>query len=182
MIPIEKIKSIVNTYNTLEKELASGNIDKKDFVKKSKEYSSIGDVINQARGYLNFEKEKIELEKIIDEKESDKEMTQLAKKELSELIEKKKTYEKILRIYLLPKDEADAKNAILEIRAGTGGDEAGLFVADLYKMYEKVCINKKWEIVIKCPSNHNSQKTASCDKFFGMKALVGFYGSKIWIT
>ena len=148
MIPIEKIKSIVNTYNTLEKELASGNIDKKDFVKKSKEYSSIGDVINQARGYLNFEKEKIELEKIIDEKESDKEMTQLAKKELSELIEKKKTYEKILRIYLLPKDEADAKNAILEIRAGTGGDEAGLFVADLYKMYEKVCINKKWAFEI----------------------------------
>ena len=82
MIPIEKIKSIVNTYNTLEKELASGNIDKKDFVKKSKEYSSIGDVINQARGYLNFEKEKIELEKIIDEKESDKEMTQLAKRNL----------------------------------------------------------------------------------------------------
>ena len=98
MIPIEKNKSIVKTYNTLEKELASGNIDKKDFVKKSKEYSSIGDVINQARGYLNFEKEKIELEKIIDDKESDKEMTQLAKKELSELIEKKKTYEKILRI------------------------------------------------------------------------------------
>ena len=60
MIPIEKIKSIVNTYNTLEKDLASGNIDKKDFVKKSKEYSSIGDVINQARGYLTFEKEKIE--------------------------------------------------------------------------------------------------------------------------
>ena len=148
MIPIEKIKSIVNTYNTLEKELASGNIDKKDFVKKSKEYSSIGDVINQARGYLNFEKEKIELEKIIDDKESDKEMTQLAKKELSELIEKKKTYEKILRIYLLPKDEADAKNAILEIRAGTGGLEATLFVADLYKMYEKVCLNNRWAFEI----------------------------------
>ena len=144
MIPIQKVKSIVNTYEILEKELASGNIDKKDFVKKSKEYSSIGEVINEAKGYLSFEKEKIELEKIIDDKESDKEMTQLAKKELSELIEKKKTYEKILRIYLLPKDEADAKNAILEIRAGTGGDEAGLFVADLYKMYEKVCINKKW--------------------------------------
>jgi len=148
MIPIAKVKSIVNTYKTLEKELASGNIDKKDFVKKSKEYSSIGEVINQAKGYLSFEKEKLELEKIIEDKESDKEMIQLAKKELNELLEKNKTYEKILRIYLLPKDEADTKNAILEIRAGTGGDEAGLFVVDLYKMYEKVCLNNKWSFEI----------------------------------
>jgi len=148
MIPIAKVKSIVDTYKTLEKELASGNIDKKDFVKKSKEYSSIGEVINQAKGYLSFEKEKLELEKIIEDKESDKEMVQLAKKELNGLQEKNNTYEKILRIYLLPKDEADTKNAILEIRAGTGGDEAGLFVADLYKMYEKVCLNNKWSCEI----------------------------------
>ena len=134
MIPIAKVKLIVDTYKTIEKELASGNIDKKDFVKKSKEYSSIGGVIDQAKGYLSFEKEKIELEKIIEDKESDKEMVQLAQKELNELLEKNKNYEKILRIYLLPKDEADTKNAILEIRAGTGGDEACLFVADLYKM------------------------------------------------
>jgi len=148
MIPIPKIKSIVDTYKTLEKELASGNIDKKDFVKKSKEYSSIREVINQAKGYLSFEKEKLELEKIMGDKESDKEMVLLAKKELNELLEKNKTYEKFLRIYLLPKDEADTKNAILEIRAGTGGDEAGLFVADLYKMYEKVCLNNKWSFEI----------------------------------
>ena len=148
MIPIAKVKSIVDTHKTLEKELALGNIDKKDFVKKSKEYSSIGEVINQAKGYLSFEKEKLELEKIIEDKESDKEMVLLAKKELNELLEKNKTYEKILRIYLLPKDEADTKNAILEIRAGTGGDEAGLFVADLYKMYEKVCLNNKWSFEI----------------------------------
>jgi len=148
MIPITKVRSIVDTYKTLEKELASGNIDKDNFIKKSKEYSSIGEVISQARGYLSFEKEKLELEKIIEDKESDKEMIQLAKKELNELLEKNKTYEKILKIYLLPKDEADTKNAILEIRAGTGGDEAGLFVADLYKMYEKVCLNNKWSFEI----------------------------------
>ena len=59
MIPIEKVKSIVDTYKTLEKELASGDINKKDFVKKSKEYSNIGEVINEARGYINFEKEKV---------------------------------------------------------------------------------------------------------------------------
>ena len=148
MIPVAKVKLIVDTYKTLEKELASSDIDKKDFVKKSKEYSNIGEVINHAKGYLSFEKEKIELEKIIEDKESDKEMVQLAKKELNELLEKNKTYEKILRIYLLPKDEADTKNAILEIRAGTGGEEAGLFVADLYKMYEKVCLNNKWSFEI----------------------------------
>ena len=148
MIPITKVKLIVDTYKNLEKELASGNIDKKDFVKKSKEYSSIGEIINQAKGYLSFEKEKLDLEKIIEDKESDKEMIQLAKKELNELLEKNEVYEKILKIYLLPKDEADTKNAILEIRAGTGGDEAGLFVADLYKMYEKVCLNNKWSFEI----------------------------------
>ena len=148
MIPIAKVKLIVDTYKKLEKELASGNIDKKDFVKKSKEYSSIGEVIDQATGCLNFEKEKADLEKIIEDKESDKEMIQLAKKELNELVEKNKNHEKVLRVYLLPRDEADSKNAILEIRAGTGGDEAGLFVADLYKMYEKVCLNNKWSFEI----------------------------------
>ena len=148
MIPIEKVRLITKTYETLEKELASGDIDKKDFVKKSKEYSSIGEVINEARGYINFEKEKNELEKIIGEKGGDKEMIKLVENELIQLSKKKKEYETRLKIYLLPKDEADAKNAILEIRAGTGGLEATLFVADLYKMYEKVCLNKKWSLEI----------------------------------
>ena len=148
MIPIEKVKLIVNTYETLEKELASGSIDKKDFVKKSKEYSSIGEIINEAKGYIGFEKEKRELEKIIDEKGGDKEMIKLAENELIQMSKKKEEYEKKLKIYLLPKDEADTKNAILEIRAGTGGLEATLFVADLYKMYEKVCLKKKWSLEI----------------------------------
>ena len=148
MIPIEKINLIVSTYENLEKELASGKIDKKDFVEKSKEYSSIGDIINEAKGYINSEKEKKELEKIVEEKDGDEEMITLAKNELTQLINKKKNYEKKLKIYLLPKDEADGKNAILEIRAGTGGLEATLFVADLYKMYEKVCLLKKWSLEI----------------------------------
>jgi len=148
MIPLDKIKKIVNTYQSLEKDLASGDISKKDFVKKSKDYSNIGEVINEAKSYLSFQKEKEELEKIIEDKENDKEMVLLAKNELSNLIEKNQTDEKILKVYLLPKDEADSKNAILEIRAGTGGLEATLFVADLYKMYEKVCLNKKWSFEI----------------------------------
>ena len=148
MIPLENIKKIIDSYETLEKELASGKIDKKDFVKKSKEYSSIGEIIKEAKGYINFEKEKNELDKIVKDKNSDKEMVQLAKNELSQLLIKHEEYEKKLKLFLLPKDEADTKNAILEIRAGTGGDEAGLFVADLYKMYEKVCLNNKWSFEI----------------------------------
>jgi peptide chain release factor 1 len=148
MIPVEKVKSIADTYETLEKELASGNIDKKDFVRKSKEYSKIGEIIKEARGYVSFKREREELLKIIDEENGDKEIKGLATKELEELLKKKEGYEKILKIYLLPKDEADGKNAILEIRAGTGGLEATLFVADLYKMYEKLCSIKKWEFEI----------------------------------
>ena len=148
MIPLEKVKQIVKNYETLEKELASGNIDKKDIVKKSKEYSSIGEIINVARDYVGFEKEKNELNKIINDKKIDKDMLQLARNELNQLLKQKEENEKTLKVYLLPKDEADSKNAILEIRAGTGGLEATLFVADLYKMYEKVCLNRKWSFEI----------------------------------
>jgi len=148
MIPIEKVKLIVNTYKILEKELASSAIDKKDFVKKSKEYSSIGEIINEAKAYVNFDKEKEELEKIISEKGSDAEMVKLAESELEQISSRREDYEKKLKLYLLPKDEADGKNAILEMRAGTGGLEATLFVADLYKMYEKVCLKKKWAMEI----------------------------------
>ena len=148
MVPIEKVKSIITTYESLEKELASGSLDNKVFVKKSKEYSSIGEVIKESKGYISFEKEKKELEKIINEKNGDREMIRLAENELIQLSKKKEVYEKKLKIYLLPKDDADTKNAILEIRAGTGGDEAGLFVADLYKMYEKVCLNNKWSFEV----------------------------------
>ena len=148
MIPIKNVQNIINIYEKLEKDLASHDIDKKEFVKKSKEYSSISEIINEAKFYVNYEKEKKEIEKIISDKNNDIGMIDLAKKELSILAEKKEKNEKKLKIYLLPKDEADSKNAILEIRAGTGGLEATLFVADLYKMYEKVCLNKKWSLEI----------------------------------
>ena len=85
---------------------------------------------------------------MINEQNTDKEMNELAQSELMQLIENNEKNEKILKLYLLPKDEADKKNAILEIRAGTGGLEASLFAADLYKMYEKVCHKKKWNMEV----------------------------------
>tara|TARA_B100000029_G_scaffold151244_1_gene146366 strand:- start:3012 stop:4088 length:1077 start_codon:yes stop_codon:yes gene_type:complete len=156
MIPIERVQQIIDTYESLEKELASGKIDKKDFAKKSKEYASVGEIIKDARAYLSYEKEKKDLKKIIEEKSSDKDMITLAENELIQLSKKREEYIKRLKLFLLPKDEADSKNAILEIRAGTGGDEAGLFVADLYKMYEKVCLNNKWSFEIISISKSNA--------------------------
>ena len=143
MIPLEKVREIVKKHETLEKELSSGAIEKKLFASKSKEYSDLNTIITNARDYLIFDKTKQDLEKIIGDENNDKEMVELAKIELNDLELKKDKNEKKLKLFLLPKDEADTKNAIIEIRAGTGGLEASLFASDLFKMYEKVSQKKK---------------------------------------
>ena len=148
IVPVDKVKNIINKHDALEKELSSGNIDPKLFAKKSKEYSSLGGIIKIAREYLNFESEKKDLLNMVQDKSNDKDIIELAQKDLNELIEKKEKYENELKVFLLPKDEDDNKNAIVEIRAGTGGLEASLFCADLFKMYEKVCSKKKWKLEI----------------------------------
>ena len=148
MVPIDKVKDIVNRHDALEKELSSGNIDSRLFAKKSKEYSSLGGIIKIAKEYLNFENEKKDLVNMIQDKSNDSDICELAQKDLNELIIKKEKYENDLKVFLLPKDEDDNKNAIVEIRAGTGGLEASLFCADLFKMYEKVCSKKKWKLEI----------------------------------
>ena len=148
MIPIDKVKDIISKHDSLEKELSSGKIDPKLFAKKSKEYSNLGGIISIAKEYINFENEKTELNNMIQDNSNDKEIIDLAQKDLSELIKKKEKYENELKIFLLPKDDDDNKNAIVEIRAGTGGLEASLFCADLFKMYEKVCSKKKWNLEI----------------------------------
>ena len=147
-LPEQKILDLINKHMELEKDLSSSNLDSKLFAQKSKEYSSLNEIINYAIEYTNFEKNKKGLEKIIAEKDGDEEIKEMAKQELQDLIKKHKKNETKLKIFLLPKDEADTKNAILEIRAGTGGLEASLFASDLYKMYEKVCHKKKWTLEI----------------------------------
>jgi peptide chain release factor 1 len=106
----------------------------------------LNEVIESAKKYLNFDDEKTELEKILNDDNSDQELKKMAENELSELLLQHDNNEKKLKLFLLPKDEADKKNAILEIRAGTGGLEASLFAADLYKMYEKISHKKKWSL------------------------------------
>ena len=148
MIPLDKVKDIITRYETLEKDLSSGNVEPKLFAKKSKEYSDIGNIISLAKDYINFESEKKGLEQILNDKSNDIEMINMARKDLSDIEKRKKENENKLKIFLLPKDEDDDKNAIVEIRAGTGGLEASLFCSDLFKMYEKVCSKKKWRLDI----------------------------------
>ena len=148
MVPLEKVKEIIFKHADLEKELSSGNVDPKLFAKKSKEYSNLGNIISIAKEYLNFDNERKGLEQIIKDKTNDTEMIEMAKNDLNLIDNKKIKYENKLKIFLLPKDEDDDKNAIVEIRAGTGGLEASLFCSDLFKMYEKVCSKKKWSLEI----------------------------------
>ncbi len=146
MIPQKTIEELINKHSILEKDLSSGKIDKKNFAEKSKEYSDLNEIIVDAKKYMSFESDKVGLEKIINENNSDDELKKMAEVELEDLKLLHEKIEKKLKLFLLPKDEADKKNAIIEIRAGTGGLEASLFAADLFKMYEKVSNKKKWSL------------------------------------
>ena len=142
MIPLEKVQALVVKHDSLEKELSTGTIDPKTFATKSKEYSELGNIVKYAREYLKFDTDQKDLEQLLQDKNSDSEMRALAEKELVDLTRKRDDYTNKLKIFLLPKDKDDNKNAIVEIRAGTGGLEASLFCADLFKMYERVCSKK----------------------------------------
>ncbi len=146
MIPQKTVEELIKKHSSLERDLSSGNIDKNIFAEKSKEYSDLNEIIENAKKYISFEKDKIELEKILNDQKSDKELIKMAENELNDLKLQHEKNEKKLKLFLLPKDEADKKDAIIEIRAGTGGLEASLFAADLFKMYEKVSNKKKWSL------------------------------------
>ena len=120
MIPQKTIEELINKHSILEKDLSSGEIDKKKFAEKSKEYSDLNEIIEDAKKYISFEKDKAELEKILEDQNSDVELKKMAELELEELKKTNEKKEKKLKLFLLPKDEADKKNAIIEIRAGTG--------------------------------------------------------------
>ncbi len=148
MLPQEKVKNLIDRHIKLEKELSSGEVNKNKYAEISKEYSELSDIIKQAKEYLNFQKDIQDLNNIINDKSSDEDMREFANNEIENLKKKYLLNEKKLKLFLLPKDLADSKNAIIEIRAGTGGLEASLFASDLYKMYEKVSQKKKWTIEI----------------------------------
>ena len=146
MIPIKTVEELIEKHSSIEKELSSGNLDNKLFAEKSKEYADINEIIDIAKKYISFGHDKKELDKILEDELSDNELKRMAEDELLDLKSEYDVNEKKLKLFLLPKDEADKKNAIIEIRAGTGGLEASLFASDLFKMYEKVSHKKKWSL------------------------------------
>jgi len=144
---IDQLQKIEEHYTHLCDQLMDPSIaqDVDKLRKVSKEKSSLDKTIETYRVYKDVLKTISEDEAVIAEDE-DEELSELAEAELEELLEKKDSLEDELRFLLLPKDPNDAKNAIIEIRAGTGGDEAGIFAGDLYRMYVRFAERKRWKI------------------------------------
>ena len=109
MIPLKTIEELINKHSLLEKDLSSGKMDKKLFAEKSKEYSDLNEIIQDAKKYISYEKDRSEIQKILDDKNSDKELIKMAETELNELKIENDNNEKRLKLFLLPKDEADKK-------------------------------------------------------------------------
>ena len=148
MIPIDKVENIVSRFNELETILAKPDLKKDEFVSNSKEYSNLNEIIICAKDYLKVLEDLKTTKNILDDKSTDKEFYEMAEKELKDLKEQEEECVKRLKVFLLPKDEADEKNAIIEIRAGTGGMEAALFAADLFNMYQRVAVLNGWKVEI----------------------------------
>jgi peptide chain release factor 1 len=148
LIPIDKVENIVSRFNELENILAKPDLKKDEFVSNSKEYSNLNDIISYAKDYLKVLEDLKSTKNILEDKSTDKEFYEMAEKELKDLKQQEEDCVKRLKVFLLPKDEADEKNAIIEIRAGTGGMEAALFAADLFNMYQKVAVLNGWKVEI----------------------------------
>ena len=146
-IPLDKLESILDRSSELERSL-SNELSSEDYVKLSKEYSEIEPLKNAIIDWKKFQIENEELTDIINDETSDSEMLDLAKNELEELKKSIHNIEESIQLMLLPKDKADANDVILEIRAGTGGDEAAIFAGDLYRMYQRYSDLNKWKTQI----------------------------------
>jgi peptide chain release factor 1 len=144
MIPDAKLSRLVDRFAAIEAELASG-AGGSAFVKLSKEHAEFAPVIEAVEAYRAATKELAEAQAMAEDPAADSEMRQLAEAEIRDLREKVETLEQDLRIQLLPKDAADSSSAIMEIRAGTGGDEAALFAGDLLKMYQHYVQLRGWK-------------------------------------
>ena len=142
---LNNLEKILYRREEIETLLSSGKIETLKLTQLSKELSEIRPISNQADIVKSLEKNLFETQEILDDKNSDKEIIDLAHKELDELKSKIIQEKEKLKLLLIPKNKDDKKNVILEIRAGTGGDEAALFVADLLNMYQKFSLSKGWK-------------------------------------
>ncbi len=144
MIGEEQIDSILKRLAELEATMAEGGASD-DFVRLSKEYAELSPVAKTAQAVRDLRMEIADLGGMVDDPDSDAEMRELATEEMAAARERLPALEGALRIAMLPRDAADTKNAILEVRAGTGGDEAALFAADLLRMYQRYAEINGWK-------------------------------------
>ena len=144
---LEKLEAVYAHFKEIELLLSSPEIssDIQRFTKLNKEYRDLEEIVESYFEYKNLFHRIAEAKDIL-KNEKDRELRDMAKEELDELEPKLEPLEEVIRIQLLPKDPEDAKPAVVEIRAGSGGDEAGIFAGDLFRMYQRYCENQGWKI------------------------------------
>jgi len=146
-LPVEKMRELERRFGEIEARMSAGP-DSETYVRLASEYSELQPVVTKVREYEKVRGEIADLETLLADKATDREMRDLAEMELPELKERLEGLEKEMQILLLPKDAADEKSAILEIRAGTGGSEAALFAGDLFRMYERYAAAHGWKVEV----------------------------------
>ena len=144
---IEKLEDIYKRYEEIAEQMNDPVVvsDMKRYIKLSKDFKDLQPIVNAYKKYKNI-LDNIKSAKEILYDEKDEEFRTMAKEELAELTIQRDKLEEDIRVMLIPEDPQDSKNAIVEIRAGTGGDEASIFAGDLYRMYIKHCEIKKWKV------------------------------------
>lgn len=144
----EKLASVVDRYNELEALIIDPELSSNEMIKMNKELASLAPVVEAIKQFNSLEQNLNDAKEMMNDTSLDAEMRKLAEEEFFDLKEALPEKEKEIKILLLPKDDDDEKNAILEVRAGTGGDEAALFAAVLFEMYQRYSINQGWRFEI----------------------------------
>src|SRR3954470_8082214 len=147
MLPEQKLDTLLSRHTMLEHELASP-LSPESYVKLSREFAELGPVIATIKAYRDIVSEIADLESLLADPQTDAEMRALAASEKPALEARRAGLEENIRLALLPKDAMDDRNVILEIRAGTGGDEASLFAGDLFRMYERYAAKQGWKVEV----------------------------------
>lgn len=147
---LKKLDAVAEKYDELTRLLSDPVVtaDHQQYQKYSKERSEIEEVVNQYRAFQNLQKQLREAEEITQDKQADPELRTMADAELKDLRPRIEQMDQELRIMLVPRDTRDEKNIFLEIRAGAGGDEAGLFAAELFRMYSRYAEKKRWKVTL----------------------------------
>ena len=146
-IPAEKLDRLIQRWNAIQSELSKG-VNQTTYVQLSKEFAELNPVIATIEALRRAQAESKDLAALLTDPEADKDLAALARDELAQLEPRVAELEQQLRVHLLPKDAADEKSVILELRAGTGGDEAALFAADLFRMYSRYAEQRRWKVEI----------------------------------